>query len=279
MASERPLLLVDNVFDATNLYPTAVLSSTGDAAGRSVRAVSDYRRERTFWQAATSAADRDVRVDLGSGNSRLVDSAWLDRGHNLWGLTVRVDASDASDFSTGDGLQWVVPAEGTVGGDPTAGWCVTEEGALYTLFSGFSARRYFRVRVVSAAQPILTGVIVGARTQLAVYSRQLDEDAGERNERMLDSDAMYSAVDRVYSRRTLNLDLAVIGASSYDAQIRSLRGWLFERNQPVFVVMNYGTKPERGWLYQYAGRSWSFGADRSHRKGSIPLRELGPLIR
>lgn len=278
-APQPPLILADNVFDRINLYPTAILSSTGAAAGTDVRHIADYRRERSQWKAATNAADRDVRVDLGAGNSRIVDAVWLDRGHNLWGLTVRVDASDAADFSTGDGLQWVVPAYGTVGGDPTIGWCVTEEGALYTLFAAFAARRYFRVRVVSAAQPILTGVILGPRAQLIGFASERDEDGGERSENSVDSDAMHTGSARVYHRRTLNLPLDLISAAEYDSTIRGLRAILWERDQPAVIVPNYGTHPERAWLYKYIGRQFRAPMTNAHRKFTLPMREWGPAVR
>lgn len=279
MPPKAPLVLVDNVFDVTNQYPLGVLSSSGEAAGRSVRYIADYRRERDYWQAATNAADRYVRVNLGAGNTRAVDFVWIDRGHNLWGLNVAVEASDDNFVATPNTTAAVVPAQGTVGGDPETGWCVTEEGAIYRLFAAFTARRYHQLRVVSAAQPIITGLVVGARTQLARYSRKFDDDAGGRTERLQESDAGYVATDRVYDHRTCTLDLGVIGAAEYDSAIRSLRALLFARNQPAVVAMDYGTNPERAWLFQYQGRNWSFAKERVHRSGAIQLRELYPAIR
>ena len=279
MPPKAPLILVDNVFDVTNQYVTGVLSSSGDAPNRSVRNIANYRRDRDYWQAATNAADRYVRVDLGAGNTRAVDFVFIDRGHNLWNLNVAVEASDDNFASTPNSSAAVVPAQGTVGGDPTLGWCVTEEGALYRLFNAFTARRYHQLRVVSAAQPILTGAIVGARTQLAGFSRKRDEDAGGRTERSQESDAGYVATDRVYDHRTCALDLKVIGAAEYDAKIRALRALLFARNQPFVHAIDHGTNPERTWMFQYFGRNWSFGMERIHRGGSIQARELYPAIR
>lgn len=278
-APQTPLILVDNVFDVINQYVNGVLSSSGDATNRSVRYIADYRRELDYWQAATSAADRYVRVDLGAGNTRAVDFVWIDRGHNLWSLNVAVEASDDNFGTTPNTSAAVVPAAGTVGGDPATGWCVTEEGAIYRLFTAFTARRYHQVRVVSVAQPILTGVIVGARTQLAGYSRKRDEDAGGRTERSQESDAGYLSTDRVYDHRTCTLDLKLIGAATYDAKLRALRTLLFARNQPFIHAIDYGTNPERTWLFQYTGRSWSFPMERIHRSGTITARELYPLIR
>lgn len=284
MASYPPLILVDNVADRINLYGSAALSSSGDAVGRGVQYVADYRRERTYWQAATAAANRYVQFDLGAGNSRQVDSCWIDRLAppvlgGLWGLTLAIEAGN-------DGLAWpdttsrVVPAFGTVGGDPTTGWCVTEEGAIYALFSGFSARRYLRVRVVDVAQPTITGIILGKRIQLLNYSSVVDEDAGERFERSEQSLIPgYSGSDRTYSARKIELKLGLIGSSEYDSTTRSLRRLLFDVNQPAVVCTNYGTKPERAWLYKYSGPQWSSPVSRTFRSATIPMYEVGPLIR
>jgi len=274
-------VLVDNIFDRTNLYVNATLSSPAVAQGRDAAFVADYRRERTFWQPAAAAANQGVTVDIGAGNTRSPDAIWLDRGHNLWGKTVQVISATDAGITLGlTTTSLTVPAAGTVGGDPTSGtMCVTEEGALYSLFAAHPARRYFKVNVVEIFQPIVTGILLGARLQLQVYSSKLDEDAGVRVQRAQESDAGYLAIDRVYAYRTVELNLSIIGAAEYDVTIRSLRRLLFEINQPAVVVMNYGAKPERGWLYQYSPNQWSAPAQRVTRSVTIQMRELGPLIR
>jgi hypothetical protein len=281
MASNPPLLLVDNVFDRINLYPNGVLSSPTVATGRDAAFAADYRRERTYWQPAVAAANQGITVDIGAGNTRAVDAIWLDRGHNLWGKTVEVQSDTDGTFGAGVTTRALtVPASGTVGGDPTSAvMCVTEEGALYSLFAVLPATRYFRVRVVENFQPILTGVILGARVQMQVYSSKLDEDAGTRTQRSQESDAGYLAVDRVYAYRTVEISLSLIGATEYDATIRSLRRLLFEINQPFVAVMNYGAKPERGWLYQYSPANWSSPTPRVYRSATIQGREVGALVR
>lgn len=280
MPPQTPLVLVDNVFDRINLYPLATLSSTGDVVGREFQYVADYRRERTFWQAATTAADRAVLTDLGAGNTAVVDSCWIDRGHNLWGKNVAIEASDNAFVATPNSVAAVVPAAGTVGGDPSVGWCVTEEGALYTLFAAFTARRYFRIRTASVWGPIIPGVILGKRIQLARFSNVVDDDAGERSNRSTQSMIPgYSGDDRSYSARKTTLDVRLISSTEYDAVTRTLRRLLFDVNQCAFVCMNWGDNPERGWLYKYQGNQWSSPKERTYRKAMIQLYEYGPLIR
>lgn len=285
MPSQPPLVLFDNVFDRINQYPLATVTSNGGViTGREVKAIGDYRRERTYYQLSAATANVGPIVDLGAGITAAVDTIFIDRGHNLWGKTVRFDGSD-------DGAIWgssdigarVVPAlvggNFVPGGDPTVGWAVTEEGALYALSANIVARRWWRLYVVEATQTLLTGLIAGKRTQLDSYSRTLDDDAGGRKRSTDESDAGYTAGSRVYSYRNLMLDLAVIGATEYDTKIRLLRRALFEKNIAAFVVMNYGRWPERGWLYQLDADRWNFPTNGVHRAGTIPLRELYPIIR
>lgn len=280
MAPQPPLILVDSVYDRINLYPNALLTSSTPVVGREVQYVADYRRERTYFQASAAAANNEVRTDLGAGNTAVVDSVWIDRGHNLWNATVFVEGSGDNFGTSPDSLSSVVPASGTVGGDPTTGWAVTEEGALYRLFTAFTTRRYFRIRVSTVLQALIPGVILGKRYQLETYSSVRDEDAGERSSRSEKSNVPgYEGRDRTYARRKLTLQLSKIGATEYDATIRQLRRLLFETDQPGFVVMNYGTHPERGWLYQYEGANWSSPMQRVLRDNTLTMAEVGPLVR
>lgn len=278
-----PLILVDNVFDTIGLYPGGTIDAVTQAIGRDAFRVADYRRDRTWWQPTSDGggADTWVRVDLGAGVTRGVDFLYVDRGHNLWGKTIAIDGGDT-------GTAWAttnpftVPAQGTVGGDPT--WpslAVTEEGALYTLrSSAISTRRWWRFRVVYSAgfTPIVPGVIAGLKTQLLGYSATYDEDAGERTQSDQTSRAGYRGAAMTYSWRTCELDLRLIGATEYDTIMRDLRRLLFERNQPWVLFMNYVDYAARGWMYQFDGAGWGMPKTRVYRGGRIRGRELGAVL-
>jgi hypothetical protein len=282
MASQTPFFLADNVFDRINLYPLATLFSTAAVPGRELNYAADYRRERSYWQAASAVAGHAISVDLSAGVTAQPTCAWLDRGHNLWGQSISIIGSDDNFGTSPENFVRVVPAAGTLGGDPATGWCVTEEGALYTFVAPGAARRYWRLLFNStpAAAAVVTGIILGARHQMLNYSSVLDEDEGERDERQENSLIKgYYGRERVYSARKLRVQLATIGVSEYDTLIRGLRRLLFERDQPAFIVMNYGTKPERGWLYQYQGSGFSAPAERVYRRASFVMQEVGPAIR
>jgi hypothetical protein len=287
MAPQAPIILVDNVFDRINLYPLAVLAApVGSVVGREPQYAADYRRERTYWQASAASTGNYVSSDLGGGNTSLIDTVWIDRGHNLWGADIRIYSSNL-DVNVGgvvfDATEFAVPAQGTVGGDPTVGWCVTEEGALYCFASGHIARRFHTLYVVTSLQPTITGLIMGKRVQLsspAGWSSVRDEDAGERSERMEASLVPgYEGYDRTYSARSMALKLAYIGATEYDATIRGLRRTLFDVNQPAVMCYNYGTNPERAWLFRYRGKNWSSPMQKAYRTWSGDFFEVGPLVR
>lgn len=277
MAPQPPLILVDSKFDRISLYPAAVLTSSTAVVGREVNFIADYRRERTYYQAAAVAANQFVQSDLGAGATDTFDAIWIDRGHNLWGASLQA-------YAGANNIALTVPAlvSGAFvpGGDPTSSvMCVTEEGSAWSLVSAPAVAQTMGLRVVTSMQPILTGLVLGKRSQLLNYSSKRDEDAGGRTERSQESDAGYLAVERTYAYRTCELSLDLIGAAEYDSTIRSLRATLFERNQPAVIVMNYGDKPERGWLMQYQGKGWSSPMMRAHRKWTGTFREVGAVIR
>lgn len=279
MAPQTPLLLVDNVFDTINLYPAGSLVTSNERTGHEGFRVADYRRERSSWQTATTATNQYIRVDLGVGVTRKVDSLYLDRGHNLWSTSVGVYYSD-DDVTYFTHQALTIPAVGTLGGDPTSGtMSVTEEGACYALFAApAAAHRYWRFLVVTSAAPVVPGLILGLRTQFLGYSTVFDEDAGERTESSATSTAGYRGSDTTYSWRTAELGLAYIGATEYDGAIRALRDTIFKRNQPWVLAMDYGTRPERAWMFQYDGKTWAMKKARSYRAGSIRGREVGASL-
>jgi hypothetical protein len=280
MPPTTPLLLFDNVFDSVVLQPGALVTASNEMAGREAFRVADYRRERTWWQPTTDGGGVDhwVRSQLPAAQS--VDYVVLDRGHNLYGKTLTLEGGP-------DGATWnvsqtlTVPAQGAVGGTPAAAaMAATEEGVAWTLFAPLASRLYWRLRIPYSASfiPVVTGLMVGLRTQLLGYSNIFDEDASERTEVSETSKAGYRATDTTYSWRTCELGLELIGSTEYDNTIRAVKTALFDRNAPVMVFMDYGTRPERGWLFQYAGNAWNAPKTRVYRSARIRLRECGQRL-
>lgn len=273
-----PLLLVDNVFDTLTLYPGATIDATSEAVGHEAFRIADYRRDRTYWQAADDggATDHRLRVQLPAAVS--ISSIYLDRGHNLAGKSIFVEGG-ADGATWGSVRQFDVPS--TVGGTPAQpAMCQTEEGAAWSLVDPTPTRLWWSIRIPhsSGFVPVITGVILGLRTQLLGYSKTFDEDAGGRTQSAQQSTAGYRANDPTYAWRTIALDLDLIGATEYDATIRATRDRLFAKNQPWVCVMDSDTHPERAWMYTLDATSWSMPKTRVYRGGTIAGREHMPRL-
>lgn len=285
MASQTPTILVDNVFDINALYPGAVLTASSELTGREAYRVIDARRERSWWQPANDGGGSPnwLKADFGASVAA-PDALWIDRGHNLWGKTVLVSRGNVDGVWTTT-RTLTVPALGTIGGDPTSTtMCVTEEGALWSLFTPAAATRYnvLFVNYVAAFVPIIPGAILGVHSQFLLptgFSSLRDEDAGSRTEIQQVSMAGYLGTDKRYGWRTFALNLNYLGATEYDSTIRSLRRTLFELDQPWVGIINYGDKPERAWLYRWDGTQFSAPMNRTYRGVQIRGREVGPLLR
>lgn len=282
LVPQPPVFLVDNVFNRIRQYPGATLSSSGDAPGTDVRYLTRFCRGKQFWQSSTTDIQRQVSSDLGAGTTRAVDSLWIDRGHNLWGKTIRVVGDDGSGGSAWL-LDLTVPATPTVdrwgrytnGGDPTTTvMCVTEEGALYSLFTLQAARRRFLITILESSQPLIPGIILGQRIQLPNFSARMDEDAGAiTGERTEMSDTGRVATSRAYPHRELQVVYKRLGVTAYDTTARELRESVWARRCPVVILPNYGRYPAKGWLYRCTTPRWSAGTEGLSRPLTLDFAE------
>lgn len=280
MATQTPLLLVDNVWDAVRIYPGAIVDAVSEVAGRESFRVGDYRRDRTWWQPTSDGGGSDTWVRVHLLAARSVDFVFLDRGHNLAGKSIFLEGGT-------DGVAWPtsvqlnVPANGVVGGTPASpAMAATEEAAAWTIIPATTARTWWRLRIpyASGFVPQVTGILAGLKTQMLGYARIFDEDQGERTQPTEMSKAGYRASDTVYAWRTAELSVGLIGSAEYDSTFRTLRSLLFEKDQPAVLFMDYGTYPERGWMFQYEGTRWGMPKTRVYRDATIPLREVGQRL-
>lgn len=281
--------------------------------GQGTQAVTDTQSGFSLWVGTGSAIEPGapseplwggghwVGVDAGAiaaNKLHCPDFLYIDRGHNLWGQIVIVEAvSTDQTFATGTYTDrgWIalaIPAldangNFVVGGDPTVGFCVTEEGAVYTIFQdpvAMAARqvnRAVRVRFLSGSPtfvPQVTGIMLGVRTQLLGYSSISDDDEGARRLRTEESDAGYLATGRVYAYRTAQVSFTLIGDTEYDGNIRRIRRLAFEQNQPWLLCLNYGFYPQRMWLFQSTDTKWSAPKKTVYRDWRMMGREVGAAV-
>lgn len=277
-----PLAMCDSVLDYVQLYPLAVVTASSSVAGFGVARLIDGRRHTSWLQFLDAGADplgNWVRSDLGANGERPVNYLWIDRGHNLWGKTVIVEGgNDGAAFPAS--RSFVVPPLGSLGGDPSQGFCVTIEGALYTLFSDMAPRRYWRIRLpyVAAFIAVIPGLMLGMRDQIWTYSSIYDDDARDRKVVAVESDAGWMAQWTSEPWRVWDVDLRTIGQQEYDATIVQLAERIFDKNQPAAAVLNWMRAPEKCWLFQLQGTSWRAPMQRVHRSMRLQLRELNPRV-
>lgn len=282
MASQPPLLAYDNLLDTIMLYPGAVLTTSSEQAGHEARRVADGRRERTDWMptgAGTDPTGNWVMVDLGSGNTAAPNCLWLDRGHNLGGhqLVVEGLTSGTVQFSS----THTVPAAGVVGGTPTAGTLVgTLEGSAWGFVASAPAKQQWRMRIPFASGfiPRIPGLLLGTRSQFLEYSATIDDDARSRKMASAESDAGYQASAPVYTWRTAELDMRLIGDTEYDGMVTTLADALFNRGVPTLLCHDYAQHPERTWLFALDGTTWAAAKTRTRRDVRLRLRELGAQV-
>lgn len=277
-----PILLVDNQMDRIGQYPAAVLTASSSQPDREPFRVADYRREDTWWEPTSDggAGGNWIRSNLGVTGKRAADYVFIDRGHNLWGKTVKVElGADGAAWPSTRTLQ--VPAIGTVGGDPTTDiMCVTEEGALYSFFGKTAEYQYRQLAIPQVASfvPVVPGLLIGARHEHFGYLRTSDPDKGDRTEPSERSQAGRRAYGRVYHWRTMELSVGAIGRQVYDDKIRDLRRLLFEKNEPCVALHNAGDYPAQGWMFQYSGTSYSAATSRLYREIRWNFTEVGARV-
>lgn len=163
--SGRAVCLVDNVLNP-RIYSGHTLAASSTAAGTNVLNLSSGRRligvDVNGWFA--SALNADGYVTATFNRPRAFDLAFVDRGHNLAGQTIRIRVSDDG-FTTFEEIgPLIVPAMPTPFSGLYDGQIVrTDEGALLwwlNLHVGHEVRFYVDA-MGAGARPELSGLMIG----------------------------------------------------------------------------------------------------------------------
>lgn len=275
-----PLLLWDNYLDTVRIYPNGVIDASEEPEGFEAFRVADYRRERSFWRPNTDGGGQDHWIRVHHTAPLVVNYIVIDRDSTIDNRTVYLEGS--ADGAVWDVSQAIVVGDPTVAGGPAtyAGTASTEEGAMWAIGADLPARAWWRLRIpyVAGYRPIITGLMFGGKSQLLSYSGTFDEDASERTQSSEQSTVGYRASARSYAWRTSEIALSTIGSTEYDTMIRSMRHWLFANQVPTMIFMDYVSRPERGWLFEYDGTTWGMPKTKVLRSGRMRFRELGARI-
>jgi hypothetical protein len=275
MAPQTPLLLVDNVFDTVQQYPTGTSRPTSERTGHEA------------WRVATTGAsgapgrprrrgraNHSVQVDLGAGVTRAVDSLFIDRGHNLWGKTSRsatpTTASRRSRRSARDGAG---------GGHARRRSDVHDVlrdrgGRLWASSPRAAPRALARLYVVESMAPVVPGSSSGcARSCSASRARSTRTPASaprsSRRAGRLSRLRHDVLVAHARARARLHRRDRVRRA------IRALRELLFKRTSPWVVLHGLRHAPERAWMYQYDGTTWGCRRSASTARGGSAAVKWG----
>ena len=166
-------MLVENFYSA-NMYPAHVVAVTSTATGSEetsnfepFRIATGRRHSRDRF--TPQSENIDISLVTSMDKQRAADMWVLDRGHNLAGETVALQASDQSDFSTyTEVFSITVPSEVTLDAELVDGEPIrTYEGAVMVSFN-LHAARYWRT-VISAMgagqKPEIIGMWLGRAWQ------------------------------------------------------------------------------------------------------------------
>lgn len=169
----KPILLSQNVYDATVLNPTFVVDnmSADDAPDHEAFRIADNLRDLTWWTPIGANAERSLRTNTLSTGTQ-ADILILDRGHNLQGKAVVLEGANVADFSVVFTLPVSSTIPATAGGLASdANGCLTPEGVWWKTFSVASAQ-YWRLRIPAMGagiSPIVTSLHLGKSYRLPEY--------------------------------------------------------------------------------------------------------------
>ena len=268
-----PAFLVDNFFIITQ-YASHVVTAEEEPAGFEAFRAADGRRSSLDYATATTAnSDWWLKVDCGVARSATCVA--LDRGHNLFGKTVRVQwSTDDFAVSVNDLVNGVLPTAVGVDASLDAALGVhTEEDAWLKRFASQSAR-YWRIFVPAMGaglKPQVVGLWVGLTYEPGFVNFPVQEDQDELVVAQTESEAGWLGRGFATPRRTGTIHLKLTTTAAYDTARTHLQK-NFGKGRPMWFVPD-DAKTERavltirpreplgftrdlGWFYPQASIAW-----------------------
>lgn len=284
---QKPLLLSDNLFEATALHPSFVIGNlqTDDASGRELFHVSDNLRDMTSWTPSASNSARNLYVDSGSGNSISANMVVLDRGHNLAGKAVNFGSyTDATLATPVTVNSYTIPA--TAGGLPTdTNGCLAADGTWWKTFTAVTGRALaFTVQAMGAGlSPIVTGLYAGMSYRFpeyvnAPFADDYDTDIQIQTNRMSRGGLRVMTRKLNFRKLAVNIDMESTDYPAFDVQARPLLRY----GQPWWVCFDDSDATHAGMIapFQLSGNvRYQPQANPVHREiRGFDLEELLPRL-
>ena len=171
-------LLSENFYNLRQ-FPSHSLTATTALSGYEVHRVANARRHsRNYY--TTNDANVNADLDITCDRVRAADMLVLDRNSNLGGETIRIWASNESDFATYEEFTFTVPTTTYAGNYASEGHPVrTDEGAILYRFAETSAK-YWRVRIDAMGtgeRPRVGGLWLGKSWHPEITVLPFDDEA------------------------------------------------------------------------------------------------------
>ena len=281
----KPLILSDNLFEATVLHPSFVIANNGadDASGHELFHAADNLRDLTSWMPSTSNSQRWIYTDCQAAQQPTC--VVLDRGHNLAGVSVNVTGyTDATLTTAVATIGCTIPsAPGGLPGD--ASGCLTPEGVWWKTFALSAARVWALVLPAMGAgvAPIVTGIYLGATYRFpeymnAPFSDDYDTDVQIQTNRVSRGALRVMTRKLNFRKLALSIDMESTDYPAFDAQARPLLRY----GQPWWVCFDDSDATHAGMIapFQLSGNvRYQPQANPVHREiRGLELEELLPRL-
>ncbi|HEX8321038.1 hypothetical protein [Longimicrobium sp.] len=269
----RPLFLIENLANQV-MFPAHLVTASSEASRAEVWRVATGRRSwRDRWTPGTDDAESWIRIECASPRS--VDMLVLDRGHNLAGRRVILEASaDGFVANVTPVLDVVIPAAAAVPGsiDGDAG-ALTEEGAWLKRFPAVAAADWqLRVPAMGPGlRPEIVGLWVGrAWSPLQYLDLPWGDESIDLQYQAVTTDAAWSGAGRGTRARTGEIGIK-LSPGEYPLARYHIRdlwwvprpGWLvYDSDQAERAVLalptpgRAGFEQQEGWSERQAILSW-----------------------
>lgn len=272
-----PLLLNDNFFSIAQ-YAGHTVDAEEEALGfESWRVATGRRSQLNRWEATTANSDTWLRVRC--GDLRVASMIVLDRGHNLTGKTVRVQASNDNFTSWETLVDTTIPSVpgGTLDG---AYGAVTEEGAWLKRFPATPAEdwRVFIPAMGAGLIPKIVGCYLGVTWEPEWTELPYEEDGGDVFATVTEGESGWQGNTRAVLRRSGIMVLPLGDVWKYEEGRRHLEQ--FSRRAPTWLLYD-DEQPERAILAirpPGARVTFAITPEWGYRKGTLPWIEHEPKV-
>lgn len=276
----RLVLLSENFFNS-RLFSDHVVSANAETSGHEAWYVGSARRQRDLNHWTPTTTNAQAWLQVACDRPRAADMIAIDRGHNLGGETVRVQASS-------NGSSWTTAAVVTLPSQVypyarlnQAPGVRTEEGAWlyrFTLHSG----KYWRVvfdAMGAGLKPEVVGLYLGLSFRPAFpVVKPFTHGKRELDYEITKSPYAWAGAGTISQRRRAPIHLKLQDRDEY-AQARYHIEELALRARPTWVVMD-DDEAEKAFLARAEPQTAGFeiSGDWSEFQGEFEMPEHEPAV-